>query len=275
MAPSVVQLETLDSLGSGFVYDDQGHILTAAHVVEGADEVSVRAADGELYDGVVVGADRFSDVAVVRVEGADLPPVELADSSDVEVGQLAVAIGSPFGLDQTVTSGIVSAVNRSVETPGGSLNMVQTDAPINPGNSGGALVDRDGRVIGVNDAILGSSEGNVGVGFAIPISTAMQVADQLIAGEPIRYAVLGIEGGDAVDGEGAMVTAVTGGSAAADAGLREGDRITAINGRSISGMSELQAEITARQPGDEAELTIERDGSTDTVTVTLGAGERN
>lgn len=275
VSPSVVQLETpTGGLGSGFVYDDEGHVLTAAHVVAGVDEVRVRVASGEAFEGEVVGADPVTDVAVVQMDGGDVPPVPLAQSSEVAVGQLAVAIGSPFGLDQTVTSGIVSALGRTMQTPGGSIQMVQTDAPINSGNSGGALVDRDGRVIGVNDAIVAPAGGNVGLGFAIPISTAEQVADQLVAGEEIEYPVLGIQGTSQVSAQGAVVAGVEEGSGADEAGLERGDRIVGVAGAPIESFSELQSEILSRQPGDELELTVSRNGTEETVTVTLGSGSR-
>ena len=151
-------------------------------------------ADGSRLDGNVLGADDSTDVAVVRIEGRkDLPLAVLATGVKVEVGQTAVAIGSPFGLNQTVTAGIVSAVGRSVDTPGGAIPMVQTDAPINPGNSGGALADRRGRVIGINDSIAGQSGGNVGVGFAIPIDIARSVADRIVAGKSLAAGFLGVE----------------------------------------------------------------------------------
>ena len=215
LSPSVVQIETADGLGSGVVYRADGYILTAAHVVAGSNQVTVRLADGTRLDGTVVGADENSDVAVVHVDQTDLPTALLADSDEVRVGQMAIAIGSPWGLDQTVTSGVVSSVGRTITGSDGiPRTMIQTDAPINPGNSGGALADRHAQVIGINDAIYSSSGGSDGVGFAIPIDTARSVADRLIAGEEIRTALLGVNGTDPTTGPvGALVTGIVQGLA--------------------------------------------------------------
>ena len=184
VGPAVVQIETTSGVGSGVIYDASGLILTAAHVVDGASVVLVRLSDGTAVQGTVVGAHAETDVAVVSIAGsADLPIAELAIGVDPDVGSLAVALGSPFGLDQTVTAGVVSAV-RTV----GGIGMVQTDAAINPGNSGGPLVDRLGRIIGINDQIFTLGGANEGVGFAISIDIAVLVADQLVAGEEVRLA---------------------------------------------------------------------------------------
>lgn len=272
LSPAVVQLDTQTGLGSGFVYDaEQGLIMTAAHVVDGAQEVDVRLADGRVVAGQVVGADDGTDIAVVRVEADGLTAATLALDDPVEVGQLAVAIGSPFGLDQTVTSGVVSAVGRSVETPGGAVPMIQTDAPINPGNSGGALADRTGRIIGVNDSIASESGGNVGVGFAVPIATAKAVADRLVQGLPITNGYLGVSAADA-SGErsGAQVVQVEAGSPGAEAGLQEGDVVTSIDGTPIDSSAELVAAIRSREPGTEITLGVSRQGQDAEVTVTLG-----
>jgi S1-C subfamily serine protease len=262
VAPSVVQLETGIGLGSGVVYDDQGHVLTAAHVVEGVGELTVRLPDGTRVDGRVVGTDPATDVGVVEIDptGLDLRPAVLAVDVPVEVGQLAVAVGSPFGLEQTVTSGIVSAVDRAVVTNGGVVGMVQTDASINPGNSGGALADRQGRVIGINDAIRTTGGGNEGVGFAIPVGLAVDVAERLIAGEPVQAGFLGVSGTNPTTGPaGALVTEVVPGSPAADAGLREGDLVTAVDGEPIRQMSDLAARIRARQPGERVSVEVQRE----------------
>lgn len=271
LGPAVVQLETRTGLGSGFVYDaDEGLIMTAAHVVDGATAVTVRLADGRSIEGTVVGADDGSDIAVVQIEADGLTAAQLAPG-DPDVGQLAVAIGSPFGLDQTVTSGIVSAVGRSVETPGGAVAMIQTDAPINPGNSGGALADRQGRVIGVNDSIASESGGNVGVGFAVPIETAKAIADRLVAGEPITNGFLGVSAADASGAQtGAQVVQVSAGSPAADAGIETGDVVTSIDGTAVDSSADLVAAIRSRQPGTEVTLGIARQGDDTEVTVTLG-----
>jgi putative serine protease PepD len=275
LAPAVVQIETGQGLGSGFVYDASGLVLTAAHVVDGANDVTVRTADGKAHDGKVLGADNSSDVAVVKIDGSkDLEVAQLATGEDIRVGQMAVAIGSPFGLDQTVTAGIVSAVDRTVQTPGGAIPMLQTDAPINPGNSGGALADRFGRVIGINDSIASESGGNQGVGFAVPIDTASAVAARLEKGEKITPGYLGVSASDpTVSGnstQGAFLAKVDPGSPAAKAGLERGDLVTAVDGTSVTSSTDLVAAIRSRSPGDEVQLTYERDGDTKNVEVTLG-----
>ncbi|HEX7131863.1 MAG TPA: trypsin-like peptidase domain-containing protein [Iamia sp.] len=271
LSPAVVQLETQTGLGSGFVYDaDQGLIMTAAHVVDGTEQVTVRLADGRTVDGTVVGADDGTDIAVVRVEADGLTAATLA-TGDPEVGQLAVAIGSPFGLDQTVTSGVVSAVGRSVETPGGAVPMIQTDAPINPGNSGGALADRNGQVIGVNDSIASESGGNVGVGFAVPIETAKMVADRLVEGLPITNGFLGVSAADS-SGErsGAQIVQVEPGSPGAEAGIETGDVITSLDGDAIASSADLVAAVRSREPGTEVTIGIDRQGEEVEITLTLG-----
>ncbi len=276
LGPAVVQIETQGSLGSGFVYDaEEGLVMTAAHVVDGARQVTVRLADGRAVDGTVEGTDDGSDVAVVRVEADDLVAATLALDEAVQVGQLAVAIGSPFGLDQTVTSGVVSAVGRTVETPGGAIPMIQTDAPINPGNSGGALADRQGRVIGINDSIASESGGNVGVGFAIPIETAKAIADKLVAGETITNGYLGVGAADPTDGStGAVVQQVEPDSPAEEAGIEEGDLVTGLDGTAIDSAADLVAMVRSREPGTEVTLTVDRRGDTSEVSVTLGEAPR-
>ncbi|MGI8936827.1 MAG: S1C family serine protease, partial [Iamia sp.] len=220
----------------------------------------------------VVGADDGTDIAVVQTEAEGLTAAALALDDPAEVGQLAVAIGSPFGLDQTVTSGVVSAVGRTVQTPGGAAPMIQTDAPINPGNSGGALADRDGRVIGINDAIASESGGNVGVGFAVPIDTAKQVADQIVAGQPITNGYLGVGAGEVTQGtaEGAQVMQVEPGGPGEEADLQAGDVVTSIDGDPITSSADLVAAVRSREPGTSVELGISRQGSQTEVTVTLG-----
>ncbi len=272
LSPAVVQLETQTGLGSGFVYDaEAGLIMTAAHVVDGAQQVNVRLADGRTAQGQVVGADDGTDIAVVRIDLDGLTAATLALDDPVEVGQLAVAIGSPFGLDQTVTSGVVSAVGRSVETPGGAVPMIQTDAPINPGNSGGALADRSGRIIGVNDSIASESGGNVGVGFAVPIATAKAVADRLVQGLPITNGYLGVSAADATgDRSGAQVVQVEQGSPGDQAGLQEGDVVTSIDGDAISSAADLVAAIRSREPGTSISVGVSRQGDEAQLEITLG-----
>jgi putative serine protease PepD len=269
VAPAVVQIDTNLGTGSGVIYSSEGSILTAAHVVGTARSVTVRLADGSTVAGTVLGADDTTDVAVVDIDVATLPGIaELAVGADLQVGQIAVAVGSPFGLDQTVTAGIVSAVDRIVN----DISMVQTDAAINPGNSGGPLVDAQGRVIGINDVIFSNGGGNEGVGFAISIDLAKIVADDIVAGERVQLAYLGVSAGSTGDGtSGALLQEVVPGTAADAAGLQIGDRITAIDGTPIRDSSELRAQIITRAPGTTAVLTIQRNGAELTVPVTLGA----
>lgn len=274
VAPSVVQIETDTGLGSGVVFDDEGHILTAAHVLQGANQLRVRLADGTLVPAEIIGTNAPTDVGVVAIEPRDdleLVPATLGVDADIQVGQLAVAVGSPFGLDQTITSGVVSALDRPVQTEGSSIvGMIQTDASINPGNSGGALADRFGRIIGINDAIRTSGGGNEGVGFAIPIDLAVRVAEQLIAGEDIQAGLLGVTVSDPTDGEpGALIGEIMPGSPAASSGLEVGDLITAIEGESISGTQNLRAEILSRPPGTTVTVEVLRDGERREFDVTL------
>ena len=277
LAPSVVQIETSQGLGSGFIYDSAGHILTAAHVVSGAgDRVTVRLADGTTRTGTVVGADASTDVAVVKIAlgGTAAKPASLAVGDPLQVGQTAVAIGSPFGLEQTVTAGIVSAVDRAMQTSNGAIDMVQTDAPINPGNSGGPLADLQGRVIGINDQIESSSGSSSGVGFAIPIDTAKAVADKLVAGQPVTFAFLGVQtqdSGQGVVGDGALIVSVESGSPAEKAGLQQGDVVTKVGDTTIDNSTTLSARIRQSSPGTVLKLSITRNGSPRTLTVTLGS----
>jgi len=281
VSPAVVQLEVgTGGLGSGVVYDAEGLILTAAHVVEGADEVTVRFSDGSAVDGQVVGANQFTDVAVVAVEPTDdLPVAALGSSAELVPGQVVVALGSPFGLDQTVTSGIVSAVNRATPTTTGIVNMVQTDTAINPGNSGGPLVDIQGRVIGLNDQIFTQSGGSDGIGLAVPVDLAVRVADSLVAGEPVEFGYLGVGASEeaAASGSsqsGAVLATVESGSVAAEAGLQEGDRILAIDGEPIGSFEELAGIVSNESPGTTVTLLVERGGEQAEVEVTLGSAER-
>jgi S1-C subfamily serine protease len=274
VAPAVVLISTGQGLGSGVIYDESGLILTNAHVVGAARQVRVGLADGTTVEGEVLGADQSTDIAVVRLtEARDLAVARFADE-EPRVGQLAVALGSPFGLEQTVTAGIVSAVDRPVPNDRGiAVNMLQTDAPINPGNSGGALANRKGEVIGINTAIFSQSGENNGIGFAVPIATAARVAERIVSGRPLERPRLGIEGDDRAAGPGAVVGRVVPGGPADQAGLEAGDRIVAIDGEPVRSFSSLQGEIGTRSPGDTVTLEIERDGSTLTVEVTLGTAE--
>jgi putative serine protease PepD len=280
LGPAVVQIETDRGLGSGFVYDDSGLIMTASHVTDGADTVDIRMANGTRVSGTVVGEDPSTDVAVVKIDPTqDMAVATLATGVTVKVGQTAIAIGSPFGLDQSVTAGIVSAVGRSAETPGGVIPAIQTDAPINSGNSGGALADRTGRIIGINDSIAtggGNSTGNLGIGFAIPIDIAKTVADRIVAGQPTEAGFLGVEGADASGSRtGAAITSVSPGSPAAEAGLTTSDVVIAVDGKPVSSMIDLAAKVRTRQPGDTVELTVSNNGDQRVVKVTLETAPAN
>ncbi len=268
VAPAVVQIDTGTGVGSGVVIDDDGTVLTVAHVVGDARTVSVRLADGRTVEGRVAGTHEATDVAVVTVPAADVPAVAELATGTPEVGQLAVAVGSPFGFDQTVTAGIVSAVDRVVN----GVSMVQTDAAINPGNSGGPLVDADGRVLGLSDVIFTRSGGSQGVGFAISIDLARLVADQLVAGEEVRLALLGVSTTATVDGAaGARVVEVLPGSAADAGGLEVGDVVVAVDGSPVADGGRLRARIVTAAPGRTVTVSVERAGERVDLTVTLGA----
>jgi len=259
--------------GTGFVYDTKGHIITNQHVVDGASKVRVKFSDGSTYTATVVGTDVSTDLAVLHVNApaSKLTPLTLGDSSALSVGDGVVAIGNPFGLDSTVTSGIVSALDREISAPDGTPieGAIQTDAAINHGNSGGPLFNLAGNVIGVTSQIQSDSGGNDGVGFAIPSNTVKTVVDQLIAGKTVQHALLGVTVGSATNG--ATVSSVESGSAAADAGVQNGDVITAVDGTGISSPQSLRAIIAAHKPGDTIALTVRRSGSTKTLSVRLGS----
>ena len=268
---SVVRLEVANGHGTGVIINSNGTILTAAHVVGNNQTVRVIFADGSSIDGEVVGTHEPTDVAVISVspEGRDLVPARLAAGSDVRVGQLAVAVGSPFGFDQTVTAGIISAVDRIV--PGSDASFVQTDAPINPGNSGGPLINLDGEVVGINDLIFTESGDNAGVGFAISIDLAIIIADQIVAGVEPQVALLGVSTGPPPNGEaGALVEAVTPGSAAEAAGLQLGDIVVGVNDTNTRGSSDLRAQIIDQAPGSDIELSVIRNGEQIELAATLG-----
>jgi putative serine protease PepD len=260
--------------GSGFVYDGEGHVITNQHVVDGATSAKLTFSDGSAYDAEVVGTDPSTDLAVLKVDAPTsvLEPLALADSDEVEVGEGVVAIGSPFGLEQTVTTGIVSALHREITAPNDFAidDAIQTDAAINHGNSGGPLLDLQGRVIGVNSQIESQSGGNDGVGFAVPSNTVKRVAAALIADGEIEHAYLGVSTEDTAGGDGAAIAEVRPGTPAERAGLEAGDVVTAVDGDGIPSADELRRAIDARKPGDEVELTVRRGDGTETVTVTLG-----
>jgi putative serine protease PepD len=270
--------EESEATGTGFVVSEEGLIVTNAHVVEGATAIEVKVGDGATHPATVVGQDSSTDLALLRVDasGEDLRALELADSDAVSVGDQVYAIGNPYGLDRTLTSGVVSALQRQIQAPNGFTidGAIQTDAPINPGNSGGPLLDDRGRVIGVNSQILNGSgsaqNGNVGIGFAVPASTVRSVIAQLEADGQVEHAYLGVQMGESESGH-VQVAATTPGGPAEEAGLQPGDELLAIDGEPLDGgAASLAAAINGHQPGDEVTLTVRRDGSPETVTVTLG-----
>lgn len=281
---------TQSSLGSGVVLSEDGYIITNYHVVEGGEAFKVTI-EGEEYDAEVVGTDPSSDLAVLKAQNATgLTPIEIGDSSDLIIGEWVMTLGSPFGLEQSVATGIVSATSRSQimnsQTDGSTMiyaNLIQTDAAINPGNSGGALVDADGKLIGINTLITSYSGNYSGVGFAIPVNYAVNIAQQIIDGKTPTHAQLGVSlstvneqiakrYGLAVN-EGAYVANVSEGSGAAEAGIEVGDIITKFNGTTITSADELMLQIRALNPGDKAEVEINRNGQTETLEVTLGSDE--
>ena len=263
--------QTRRGQGSGFVYGADGHIVTNEHVVDGAGSVSVRFWNGATYKATVVGADASTDLAVLKVDAPAslLHPLSLGNSSALQVGQSVVAIGSPFGLEETVTAGIVSALHREMTAPNNFTisDSIQTDAAINHGNSGGPLLDLTGKVIGVNSQIESDSGGSDGVGFAIPANTVRSIASQLIRSGSVKHAYLGV--GIATASGGVKLTDVRTGTPAAHAGLRVGDVVTAVDGQAVRQASQLSSAIDAKQPGDTVTLTFTRSGKTKTTTVKL------
>jgi putative serine protease PepD len=279
-SPAVVSVRTPTGSGTGFLIDEDGTVVTNSHVVGGNRHVTVRFGDqAEQLDGTVRGRDPSTDLAVVRVTPESVPegvkPLQLADSRSVQVGDLAIAIGNPFGLDRTATEGIVSGLGREIQAPNGFQidSVIQTDAPINPGNSGGPLLDDAGHVIGVNSQIAVDSAGggNVGVGFAVPSNTVRQVVPQLERGKKIKRAFLGVTTSSPVGGaSGAEIQQLVPGGPAEDAALRTGDVIKKIDGVEVEDPSDVSASISGKGPGDEATIEVERNGLTEEITVQLG-----
>jgi len=295
--PSVVMINVSGpqgrGSGSGIVLSEDGEILTNDHVVEVAasgGSITVAFDDGSTAPAEIVGTDPLTDTAVIRAEGVSgLTPAEIGSSGALRVGEQVVAIGSPFGLEATVTSGIVSALDRPVSAGSDDQRLsstypaIQTDAAINPGNSGGPLVNMAGQVVGINSSIrsvgtsISGEAGSIGLGFAIPMDKVQPIVEQLRAGETATHARLGVSVGNATDDAGssigASVESVEDGTAAADAGLRQGDVITRVDDTLITGSEALVATIRGYRPGDEVELTLRRDGEEETLTVTLGSDE--
>jgi serine protease Do len=275
-------------VGSGFIYDSHGWILTNRHVVEGSDRLSVELNDGRVFEGRVYGIDTLTDLAIVKIDASDLPVASLGRSSELKVGQLVVAIGSPLGTySNSVTSGIVSAKGRQIMTDGNQNlnNLIQTDAAINPGNSGGPLLDAGANVVGINTAIAADSNG---IGFAIPIDIARPIMEQAVAGKELARPYMGVvyrsidrqfaDTNNLSVKDGALIQrssnstapAVVSGSPADQAGIREGDIITKVNDQTIDGDHPLDATLSMYAPGDTVSVTILRDGQTTTVQVKLG-----
>jgi putative serine protease PepD len=259
--------------GSGFVYDTSGHVITNQHVVDGATSVRVTFWNGRTYTAHVVGTDTSTDLAVLKVDAPSsvLYPLSLGDSSNVQVGDNVVAIGAPFGLAETVTAGIVSALHREMTSPNNFSidDSIQTDAAINHGNSGGPLLDAQAHVIGVNAQIESDSGGSDGVGFAIPSNTIKSIASQLISNGKAQHAYLGVELTDS--GANARVVSVRSGTPAAKAGLHKGDTIASLGGTKISSADDLRAAINARKPGDRVSVTYVRNSKRHTVSLTLAS----
>jgi putative serine protease PepD len=260
--------------GSGFVVSSDGYIVTNDHVVEGASSVTAKVGDGKTLSAKVVGTDASTDLALLKVDASNLTPLTLGDSDGVQVGDPAYAIGNPYGLDRTLTTGVISALQREISSPNGyTINdVLQTDAAINPGNSGGPLFNSAGQVIGVNSQIetsgssSGGEGGNVGIGFAIPSNTVKSVVEQLMKSGKVSHAYLGVQSQDANNG-GAQVAQITANSPAAQAGLQQGDVIKSIDGKTVNGADSLSSIIDEHKPGDSVKLTL---ASGKTVTVKLG-----
>ena len=270
------------SAGSGVIVDAKaGYIVTNAHVVENASEITVTLVDDRELKAEVVGADKGSDVAVIRIKEGKLPTdISLADSSAVQVGDFVVAIGNPFGLQHTVTSGIVSALGRSGLNPEGYENFIQTDAAINPGNSGGALVDAGGHLVGINTAIYSQSGGSMGIGFAIPVSLVKSVMEQIIKTGTVTRGWVGVEVQEVTpelaesfrlpSTSGAIIAGVMRGSPADKAGVKPGDLLVAIDGKPVTDAQVMLGLIAALAPGQEARFNLRRDGREVELAIAIG-----
>ncbi|SMC26876.1 serine protease DegQ [Andreprevotia lacus DSM 23236] len=268
------------SLGSGVIVSDKGYIVTNNHVVESADEIEVALADGRTAEATVIGTDPDTDIAVIKIELDKLPVIEFADVSKVQVGDAVLAIGNPFGVGQTVTMGIVSAMGRSQLGINTFENFIQTDAAINPGNSGGALVDVKGSLVGINSAIYSNSGGSLGIGFAIPASTVKQVMEAIIKDGAVTRGWLGVEAQDVTpdlatsfklkDVQGALIARVVGGSPADRAGLRAGDILQSIAGQPVADSSAMLNLIAALKPDEEVDMQAYRSGQLQTFKVHIG-----
>lgn len=292
--PDLGTVDVQVGVGSGVIYRSDGYLLTNNHVVEDADSLEVQFSDGTSASAEIIGTDRLTDLAVVKVERDGLPAINLRQDQPLQVGETAVAIGSPFGLDASVTAGVVSALNRDLEVPGDDGGafvipaLIQTDAAINPGNSGGALVDGSGQLIGINTAILTGSGGSQGVGFAIPTRSAVIAAEQLIERGFVSHPFLGISGLDVTNEVelryrdefgielegGALVDQVVDGSGAAEGGVTSGDVIVELGGEPITSMTDVISGILRFDPGDVVDVVVLRDGERVELEVELGERPR-
>lgn len=279
-------------LGSGFIYSSDGYIITNYHVIDGAEQVRVRLANGDTLEARIVGSDQLNDLAVLKIDRSNLPAINLRPPDEpIQVGETVVAIGSPFGLDASVSSGIISALDRELRVEASASegmltipSVLQTDAAINPGNSGGPLVDRNGRLVGVNTAILSGTGANQGVGFAVSVEQVVISAEQIIDNGFVRHALLGIAGTTISEQRadelgltqprGAVLEQVQEGSGAERGGVRVGDVIIEVDGEELTSMSELVALVRQRSPGDMMVLTVLRDSETLSLTVELGERPR-
>jgi Do/DeqQ family serine protease len=263
------------SAGSGVIVDAKnGYVMTNAHVVKDAREIQVTLKDNRRLAAKLLGADPGTDIALLKIESPNLTAARFGDSDALQVGDFVVAIGNPFGLGQTATSGIVSALGRSGLSMEGYEHFIQTDAPINPGNSGGALVNLRGELVGINSAIIGPSGGNVGIGFAVPVVMARAVMDQLVRYGEVRRGRLGIAMQDVAGSEGAVVTEVQARSPAAEAGLRKGDVVTGLNGRPVRGAAELRAQLGVVPVGEAIQLSVQRGSEKHTLKARIGELEK-
>jgi putative serine protease PepD len=272
------QQPSTTATGTGFVVDGKGHIVTAAHVVDGASSITVTFQDGTTRTAKLLGKDNATDVAVLSVDpsGLTLHPLALGSSSDLEIGNAVAAIGDPFTYDRSLSTGVVSGLDRTISAPNGFTvaHAIQTDAALNPGNSGGPVLDASGKVVGIVDQIAtnGSSDTSSGVGFAVPIDLVKGELSQLEAGKTVQHAYLGVSTSSATTTtSGALIQSVTSGGPADDAGIQAGDVITALGSTQIKGTNDLVGAIATHKPGDKVTVTIHRGSQTKNVTVTLGS----
>ena len=276
--------EPQGGLGSGVIISASGYILTNNHVIEGADEIEVVLADARKGKAKVIGTDPETDLAILKIELDKLPVIVLGNSDALLVGDPVLAIGNPFGVGQTVTGGIVSALGRSKLGINTFENFIQTDAAINPGNSGGALVDTTGALMGINTAIYSRSGGSMGIGFAIPVSTAKQVLESIVKDGQVTRGWIGVEPQElnaelmetfnVKTKEGVIITGVLQNGPAGQAGIRPGDVITAVNGKAVGNVTELLGAVAALKPGEAAPLTVQRSGKTSDMSVTPAKRQR-